>query len=342
MKNDLPANAVAAGDVGAQTLTLRVRQVRFEGVGIHSYELVDPAGGDLPPFEAGAHLDVHLPDGVLRQYSISSDPAQRHHYVIGVLRDDQGRGGSRAVHETLHVQDIVRTSLPRNNFRLRDGARKVILLAGGIGVTPLKSMAHALDRAGVDFELHYCAKDATFAAFGDELRALAGQGRVHYHFDGGVPGRGLDLAALLRSPLADTHVYYCGPSGFMRACADAAAAWPAGAVHFEHFKPPVDAKTASGDGDSPANADEGRFTIRIHSTGASVEVGPDQSIVEALGAAGVHVETSCASGLCGTCKVRYLCGSVDHKDYILSDEEHAEYLTACVSRATSPVLELDL
>ena len=340
MKNDLPADAVAEPTrTGTQSLSLRVRQIRFEGVGIHSYELVDPDGGELPPFEAGAHIDVQLTDGVVRQYSISSDPHERHHYVIGVLRDDQGRGGSRAVHETLHVQDIVRTSLPRNNFRLHDGARKAILIAGGIGVTPLKSMAHALERAGMAFELHYCAKDASFAAFRDELRSLEANGSVHYHFDGGVPGRGLDLAALLRSPQPDTHVYYCGPSGFMKACAEAAQAWPAGSVHFEHFKPPEEAKTPTSDADAPA---DGRFTIRIHSTGALVDVAPEQSIVDALGCAGIHVETSCTSGLCGTCKLHYLAGSVDHKDYILSDAEHAEYLTACVSRATSPVLELDL
>ncbi len=340
MKNDLPADAVAEPTrTGTQSLSLRVRQIRFEGVGIHSYELVDPDGGELPPFEAGAHIDVHLPDGIVRQYSISSDPHERHRYVIGVLRDDQGRGGSRAVHETLHVQDIVRTSLPRNNFRLHDGARKVMLVAGGIGITPLKSMAHELERAGVDFELHYCAKDAGFAAFRDELRGLEASGRVHYHFDGGVPGRGLDLAALLQSPQADTHVYYCGPSGFMKACAEALRAWPAGSVHFEHFKPPEAAAKPTSATDTAA---DGRFTIRIHSTGALVDVAPEQSIVDALGCAGIHVETSCASGLCGTCKLHYLAGSVDHKDYILSDAEHAEYLTACVSRATSPVLELDL
>jgi ferredoxin-NADP reductase len=339
MKNDLPADAMAPAQAGARTLSLLVRQIRFEAVGIQSYELVDPDGGELPPFEAGAHVDVHLPDGVVRQYSIASDPAERRHYVIGVLRDDQGRGGSRAVHETLRVQDIVRVSPPRNNFRLRGGARKVILIAGGIGVTPLKAMAHELERAGVAFELHYCARDPRFAAFRDELRALESGGHVHHHFDGGVPGRGLDLAALLRAPQDDTHVYYCGPSGFMKACADAARAWPDGAVHFEHFKPPVEAKTSSSDGDAPA---DGRFTIRIHSTGAMVDVAPEQSIVDALDGAGIHVETSCASGLCGTCKLHYLSGDVDHKDYILSDDEHAEYLTACVSRATSPVLELDL
>jgi len=343
MKNDLPADA--AGEPvasAARTLSLRVRQVRFEGVGIHSYELVDPDGGELPPFEAGAHIDVHLPDDVVRQYSISSDPAQRHHYVIGVLRDEQGRGGSKAVHAGLHVQDIVRTSLPRNNFRIRADARKVLLIAGGIGVTPLKSMAHELERAGIAYELHYCAKDARHAAFGDELRAMALAGRVHYHFDGGVPGRGLDLAALLAAPADGTHVYYCGPAGFMKACAEATSSWADGSVHFEHFKPPVEAKSGERADAASAGSRVGSFVVKIHSTGMLLDVEPGQSIVDALQCAGVPIETSCCSGLCGTCKVRYLSGTVDHQDYILSDSEHADYLTACVSRATSPVLELDL
>jgi vanillate O-demethylase ferredoxin subunit len=339
MKNDLAAGVLPeAGASGARTLSLLVRQVRYEGVGIHSYELVDPAGGELPPFEAGAHLDIHLPDGLVRPYSISSDPAERQHYVIGVLREEQGRGGSKAVHDSLHVQDVVRASLPRNHFRIRDGARKVLLLAGGIGVTPLKSMAHALERAGLAWELHYCARDARHAAFRAEFQPLEQARRVHYHYDGGVPGNGLDIAALLASPADDTHVYYCGPAGFMKACADATRAWPAGTVHFEHFKPPEDAKPEAAAPGSTA----GTFIVKIHSTGAQVAVGPDQSIVDALHAAGVPVETSCGSGLCATCKVRYLAGAVDHKDYILSDAEHAEYLTVCVSRATSPVLELDL
>jgi vanillate O-demethylase ferredoxin subunit len=339
MKNDLPAGAAAdATASGARTLSLLVRQVRYEGVGIQSYELVDPQGGELPPFEAGAHVDIHLPDGVIRQYSISSDPAERHHYVIGVLRDEQGRGGSKAVHESLHVQDVVRASLPRNNFRIRDGARKVLLVAGGIGVTPLKSMVHEMERSGLAYELHYCAKDSRHAAFRDELRAMAQANRVHYHYDGGVPGAGLNLAELLAAPDEGTHVYYCGPAGFMKACADATRAWPAGTVHFEHFKPPVE---ATPDPALPV-ARAGTFVVRIHSTGAQVQVGPDQSISDALQAAGVPVETSCCSGLCATCKTRYLSGTVDHKDYILSDEEHAEYLTVCVSRATSAELVLDL
>lgn len=341
MKNDGPmALAHDAAAASENLLSVRVNQVRFEARAIQSYELVDPDGGQLPPFEAGAHIDVHLPNGLVRQYSICSDPAHQHHYIIGVLRDESGRGGSRSIHESLHVQDIVRISAPRNNFRLRGGARKVLLLAGGIGVTPLKSMAHELERAGVDYELHYCAKDASCTAFRDEFASMAGSGRVRYHFDAGVPGQGLDIGALLGTPLPDTHVYYCGPAGFMKACAASTLSWPAGAVHCEHFKAPA-AADPNRQGAAP-QPPAGTFVIRLRSTGARVDVGPEQSMVDALQCAGVHVATSCSSGLCGTCKVRYLSGTIDHRDFILGAQEQAEFLTACVSRATSAEVELDL
>ncbi len=317
-----------------ETLRVFVRQIRFEGSGINSYELVDPDGGELPPFEAGAHIDLYLSGGTVRQYSLANDPGERHRYVIAVLKDDSGRGGSRSVHDSVHVQDVVTISRPRNNFSLVDDAGKVVLLAGGIGVTPLKAMAHTLDRLGMDYELHYCAKEPQNAAFNDELKALADKGRVHFHFDGGDPGRGLDIGALLRDPADDTHVYYCGPSGFMNACAEATTHWPKGAVHFEHFKP-----VAKADGTS---LPPGAFIAELSQSGRRIEVAADTSLADALNAAGVDVPTSCTSGLCGTCKVRYLSGDVDHQDYILGDDEHAEYLTSCVSRAKGDLLVLDL
>ena len=317
------------------TIPVLVRQIRFEGKGINSYELTDPEGRELPPFTSGAHIDIHLADGVVRQYSLSNDPVERRRYVIGVLKDEGGRGGSAGLHRSLHVQDVVRISPPRNNFPLADEATKVILLAGGIGVTPLKSMAHSLERAGIDYELHYCAKDRAFTVFEDEMQAFAAQGRLHYHFDGGDPSKGLDIAGLLADPAPGTHVYYCGPSGFMKACAGAAERWDPKTVHFEHFKPPVEEARA---GALPAGA----FTVEIASSGRRIDVGPDESIADVLNREGVPVETSCESGLCGTCKTRYKSGQVDHRDYILDDAEKGEYLTLCVSRCESELLVLDL
>ena len=316
-------------------LSLLVRQIRFEAHGIHSYELVDPQGAELPPFSAGAHIDIHLPNGMTRQYSLSNSPAERHRYVIAVLRDEKGRGGSRALHDALRVQDIATVSSPRNHFGLVPDARKVILLAGGIGVTPLKSMAHALERAGVPFELHYCARNPGSAAFREEFGTFWEHGQLHHHYDYGNPADGLDIAGLLREPEPGTHLFYCGPAGFMQACADAARHWPAGTVHFEHFKAPEPDKGA-------AALAPGAFMVKIASTGASFEVPPERSIAEVLEQNGVRIETSCQAGLCATCKIRYLEGEVDHRDYILGDDEHGQFLTACVSRATSPVLVLDL
>jgi vanillate O-demethylase ferredoxin subunit len=314
---------------------LLVRQIRFEGRGINSYEFVDPAGAPLPPFTAGAHIDVHLPDGLVRQYSLSNAPTERHRYVIAVLRDPAGRGGSKAVHEQLRVQDMVQISRPRNNFELAADAKRVILLAGGIGVTPLKAMAHHLEAAGADYEMHYCAKDASCTAFPDEFEALQAGGKLHFHFDGGDPSAGLDIAGLLREPGSGQHVYYCGPGGFMKACAAATGHWPAGTVHCEHFK--VERPAAE-----PDSVPVAGFTVKIASTAQEVTVADHQSIVEALEEAGVVIETSCRAGLCGTCKVRYLSGDVEHNDCILGEDEKGEFLTACVSRARSGVLVLDL
>ena len=315
---------------GTERLTLLVRQVRLEATGIHSYELVDPNGDSLPAASAGSHIDVHLQNGIVRQYSLAHDPAQRHHYLIAVLREDRGRGGSRSVHETLHVGDRVRASVPRNSFRLARDARRHVLIAGGIGITPLLAMHHELAAANAKYEVHYCAKSRAHAAFAGDLEAAGAK----FYFDGGDPRNGLDIAGLLRECVDGTHVYFCGPPGFMAACAAATAHWPKERVHSEYFAVPI--ATA----DLPTAL--GAFTVEIASTGLRVTVGAEQSIVDALHENGIAVETSCVSGLCGTCKVGYLAGTVEHRDFILDDSERESFLTTCVSRASSPSLTLDL
>jgi ferredoxin-NADP reductase len=320
----------------ARTLELMVRQIRFEGRGINSYEFVDPSGEVLPAFTAGAHIDVHLNGGFVRQYSLSNSPNERHRYVIAVLRDEAGRGGSKALHDGLRVQDKVRISHPRNNFELAANASKVILLAGGIGVTPLKAMAHRLEEVGIDYEMHYCAKDESCTAFAAELAPLHAGGKLQFHFDNGDPSKGLDLKHLLSETAPGVHVYYCGPGGFMKACAAATEHWSSGTVHFEHFKAPERPVSET------VAAAVGEFIVKIASTGQQIPVSGEQSIADALEEAGVAIETSCRAGLCGTCKVRYLSGEVEHNDCILGDDEKQEYLTCCVSRASSRELVLDL
>lgn len=317
-------------------LQLQVRAIRMEAEGIHAFELSDPDGAALPATEAGAHVDVHLPGGLVRSYSLAGDPQDRSRWVLGVLREAKGRGGSQAMHDALRVGQAITVGPPRNAFHLAEAGaqRHAVLLAGGIGITPLKAMAHALAAQGQSFELHYCARSARHAAFTEALRAIVPPGQLHLHFDNGDPAQGLDIAVLLRQPADGTHLYYCGPGGFMKACAEASAHWTAGTVHSEHFKAPEPT--------SPRPVTEGGFEVRLARTGTTVQVPPEQTIVRAIELSGHRVPTSCLSGLCGACKVNYLEGEVDHQDYILSDEERARCLTICVSRARSPVLVLDI
>lgn len=326
-------------------MILRLRQITFQAIDINSYGLVHPDGEDLPAFTAGAHIDFHFRDGSVRQYSLCNDPHERHRYVIAVLREPNGRGGSQALHERLHVQRTVSVGKPRNNFPLAADAKRHLLLAGGIGVTPLKAMAHQLERTGGEYILHYCTRDPRYTAFCDEFAPLVAKGRVVYHHDGGIPANGLDIAGLLRDYEDGTHLYYCGPPGFMAACRRAAAHWPAETVHFEYFTAAAAPKSALS-GEELAEAGDNAlglgFQVKIASTGAVYTVPNDRSIVQVLAEHGVAIETSCEAGLCATCKVRYLAGEVEHHDLVLSEQEHAEYLAACVSRAKSPLLVLDL
>ena len=323
-----------------EMLELLVRQIRFEAPGINSYELVDPLGKPLPEVTAGSHIDVHLPGPFVRQYSLSNDPTDRHRYVFAVLKDEAGSGGSKALHNTVRVQDTIRIGVPRNNFRLDETASRYILLAGGIGITPLKAMCHRLAALNADFVLHYCSKAPEYAAFKYELRQFGPRNAVRFHYDGGNPANGLDIAALLTVYEESTQLYYCGPPGFMKACANATRHWPKGSVHFEHFKAPVPVLPASKTDEERSGPDE--FDVEIASTGQRIHVSAGQSIVEALADVGIEVETSCLSGLCGACKVRYLAGEPDHRDFILNDDEKESCLTACVSRCRTGPLVLDL
>ena len=310
-----------------------VRAMRLEAKGIMSYELVDTLGQALPAIEAGAHVDVHLPNGLIRSYSLAGDPSDRTRWVLGVLRETRGTGGSRAMHEMVRVGAEIAVGPVRNAFALAADAKHSVLLAGGIGITPLKSMAHTLARSGASFELHYCARSADRTAFVPELSALAPVGQLHFHFDQGDPAKGLDIQSLLRTPDEGTHVYFCGPEGFMAACSQASEHWPVGTVHKEYFKAPEQSVPAGVDGE---------FDVHLARSGQTIRVSPDQTILRAIELTGLRVSTSCLSGLCGSCKVDYVDGEVDHRDYILSADERDRCLTVCVSRAKSKSLTLDI
>ena len=216
-------------------MLLRIRSITYLAARINGYELVDPGGHDLPRFAAGAHISVRLSEGLVRDFSLWNDPAERERYCIAVLREGPG---SSQLHDRARVGDLVEGSPPRNNFPLAEDAERHLMIAGGIGITPIMAMIAELRRRRAEFRLHYCTRSPEETAFLDDLAVLAAQGLVRFHHDGGDPAKGLDLAATLRECWPGTHLYYCGPAGMMAASAAASAHWPPGTVHCEYFVGP--------------------------------------------------------------------------------------------------------
>ena len=316
-------------------LTARVDHLADETSTIRSFRLIAAGGGDLPPFTAGAHIDVRLGESLVRQYSLAGDPQDRSSYRIAVLREEAGRGGSVAMH-ALRAGDTLAISAPRNNFSLAGPeAGFHLMIAGGIGVTPMLAMICELERRGADWQLHYCTRTRELTAFRDELEPLVCSGKVAIHHDGGDPANGLDVAALLADYQPTHHVYVCGPKGMMTAAQAAVGAWPPHCVHSEHF-------TAKDLSEAEAAWDLQPFQIRVRKTGRLIDVPANRSIVSMLRAAGHAIETSCEEGYCGTCITRYTGGEPVHRDSVLSDAERRGYVMICRARCRSAVLELDL
>jgi vanillate monooxygenase ferredoxin subunit len=315
-------------------LEVKVLRKNQEAEGIASFELARLDGRPLPPFSAGSHIDVQVPGGLTRQYSLCNDVQDSHVYRIAVLRDAASRGGSVAMHDRLHEGDVLSISEPRNHFPLVHAVR-TILFAGGIGITPLLCMAQRLSATGSEFELHYCTRSRTKTAFVDEIAASPFASRVHYHFDDGPDDQKLQLAPMLAQPEAQTHLYICGPAGFIQHVTDWAKGygWPAGQIHVEYF--------AAAPQDTRADS---AFEVKIASSGRLVTVPADKTVVQALAAEGIEVLTSCEQGVCGTCITRVLDGECDHRDMYFTDEEKAknDQFTPCCSRAKTSLLVLDL
>ena len=321
--------------VSVSSIAVRVARKSREALDISSFELVSVKGDPLPGFSAGSHIDVLLPNGITRQYSLCNDPSENHRYLIGVLKDPATRGGSKAMHEAVKEGDVLQISAPRNHFQLVHGASRSVLLAGGIGVTPILCMAERLSMAGAPFEMHYCSRSRERMAFYDRISNSGFAGNVQLHFDDGLPEQKLDLAALLATPATGTHLYVCGPKGFMDAVLGTArgAGWPEPQVHYEFFS----AEVVKSDSD-------GSFEVKLASSGRIVRVPKDKTVVEALAAAGVAVATSCEQGVCGTCLTRVLEGTPDHRDMYMTPEEQSrnDQFTPCCSRSKSESLVLDL
>lgn len=311
-----------------------VRSVTDEAKFVRSYELAYQNDGELPAHHPGAHLAVHLPNGITRQYSLFDEPGVKRSYRIAVLNDPKSRGGSRYMHENVAVGDRLKVSGPFNLFPMATRARSALLIAGGIGVTPILSMAHELHSAGLPFALHYCARNEEEAAFVEFLRNKAPfSSRVTMHFDGGDPRNGLNLTQLLESPVDGCHVYCCGPNGLMNAVEAASSNWASGTVHFERFS--VETGTFT---------ENKAFKIFLKRSALELDVPPEKSILTVLNEAGFQIDTVCEQGVCGACMTDVLEGVPDHRDQILTDEEKKanDVITVCCSRAKSAKLVLDI
>ncbi len=313
-------------------LSLRVASKSIEALDACAFDLVDPRGRALPPFTAGAHLDVHLAQGLVRQYSLCNDAAETHRYQICVLNTKGSRGGSRAMHELVQQGQQISVSVPRNHFPLDPAARRSLLFAGGIGITPILAMAEHLARSSADFTLHYCARSAGHAAFRDRIANAAFGHQTNFHYSDG--GQHPDLPRLIGAPQDGLHLYVCGPAGFMEAVFNAALAngWNDKQLHREYF------------GGVPGAGPNVPFDVRIASTGKIIRVASDATVVAALAEHGIEIPTSCGQGLCGTCVTAIVDGEPDHRDRVLGVDQKKSNacFTPCCSRARSPMLTLDL
>jgi ferredoxin-NADP reductase len=317
-------------------LQVRVRSITYLAEDIRSFELVAPDGSALPPFSAGSHVDVKLPGGLIRQYSLCNDPAETHRYVVAALRDGKGRGGSIAMHDQLRAGSEISISRPRNHFPLAEAADHHVLVAGGIGITPMMSMIAVLRARRQNFHLYYSTRSPQRTAFLAELQPLVASGQASLHHDGGDPSRGLDFQKLFERQRPGAHIYYCGPAGFMDAMEAATAQWPQEAVHFERFSAPATAP--SGDAAEAQHS----FDIKLARSGGTFTVAPGETIVQVLGRNGIEVDVSCQEGYCGTCMTRYLDGQPMHRDSVLDQSDRESFVMICCARAKSGCLVLDL
>ncbi|MGE8066015.1 PDR/VanB family oxidoreductase [Pseudomonas sp. NPDC089569] len=317
--------------MSADHLTLRVVDLAAEAKGAMVVELRAPCGGELPVFTPGAHIELHLGEGIVRQYSLCNDARDRDCYRVGVGLSPTSRGGSRHVHQSLRVGDLITVTAPRNNFALAEDAARHVFFAGGIGITPILSMIKWCEANRRPWHLFYLVRNRQRAAFLEELAAYGD--KVTLHADDEAGGL-FDVASAVDRQSPDSHFYTCGPTPLMLAVEAAARSFASEQVHFEWFTPKAPATPASTQ----------TFSIKLARSGKTFDVPADRSILEVLELQGIQVENSCREGTCASCETRVLAGTPDHRDSVLSDAERKKNcsMMICVSRAISPTLELDL
>lgn len=311
-----------------------VAKKTVEAYNMASFELVPADGGELPEFTAGSHINVTLPGGLVRKYSIANSTTERHRYLIGVWKDANSRGGSRTLHEAINEGDTLQVGLPRNNFAVPEGTKRALLIARGIGVTPILSIADDLKRKGIPFELHYVFAIMSPDSFRPMIEASNFAENTKYYKEQTDSGQLLDAAALLKEQPPETHLFICGADWWQDPIIKIAEekGFSEDRIHVERFTSAL----------APPKLDK-VFEVKIKSTGKVYKIAGDKSVTAALEAQGVKIPTSCEQGACGTCKVKVLEGEVDHRDKRLKDPDRAEgWFLPCVSRGKGSQLVLDL
>jgi tetrachlorobenzoquinone reductase len=310
-------------------IDVRLTAIRYAARDINLYEFSRVDGGVLPSFAPGAHIDLHLPNGIMRQYSLIECEAQPRCYVIGVKLDPQSRGGSKHLHREMRVGQALKISSPRNNFPLIEAASHSILIAGGIGVTPIWCMWNRLQAAGKSAQLYYSSRSRQDVVFPDKTM---GKPHIVVHVDDENQGTTLDLQRILAEAPKNAHVYCCGPTPMLKAFELATTSWPPDQVHVEYFSSQV------------AAAAEGGFTVELKRSGKEVKIEPGQTILQALTAMGIDAPYSCEEGVCGACMTKVLSGEPDHRDSVLTPAERAsnKKIMICCSGSKSDRLVLDL
>jgi ferredoxin-NADP reductase len=316
-------------------LDLRLMAVSLRAESVLEFDLRDPAGRVLAPFTAGSHIDLHLDAGMIRSYSLCNDPRETHRYVVAVGKDAASRGGSRYLHEAIRVGATVKASAPRNTFELDEDAERSVLVAGGIGVTPLWCMAQRLTAIGRPWDMLYGARSRINAAYLPELEALAASSgnKLTLHFDDEAGGPA-NLAAALSAMPRHAHAYCCGPAPMIEAFrAEAAKRLPEPQIHIEFFKAAA-----------PPDISGGAFTVALKRSGKRFDVPAGKSMLDVLLDAGIDVPYSCMEGICGSCQVDVLAGTPDHRDSVLSERQKSanKVVIACCSRSKTETLLLDL
>ncbi len=315
-------------------MKVQVKKKTDEAQDIVALELADPDGQPLPTFSAGAHIDVTLAPGLTRQYSLCNNPLDRSRYVLGILLEPESRGGSKAAH-ALNEGDIIEISAPKNHFPLDPQAKQSVLIAGGIGITPILCMAERLAHIGADFALHYCTRSPERTAFRSRLEADGIREHARIYHDNANVEECINFREAIGEPAADKHLYVCGPTGFIDVVLNTAKelGWPEDRLHREYFT-----------GVDATSDDDGAFQVKIASSGEIIDIAADQSITDALAEHGIDIPVSCEQGVCGTCLTRVLEGEPDHRDLYLTDAEKEanDQMLPCCGRSKSGMLVLDL